>query len=170
MAGQAVRALAWVLVGVLLMGAAVWFAMPSLLLVQHKSPRDYEATVAALQQAIADKPDWKVPSVSDFQKTISETGFGPIDRVGSVALCNPRLGSPLNRSKLMRWITLMPALTILVPWASFRPGFGPMRTAWTIWSGYAGPPVSSARSAATLEAGGWVMVGSCAPGAEAVRR
>ncbi len=54
----------------------------------------------------------------------------------------------------MRWITLRPALTILVPWASFRPGSGPMRTARTTRSGHAGPPVSSARPAATMEAGG----------------
>ncbi len=67
----------------------------------------------------------------------------------------------------MRWITLMPTLTILVPWASFRPDSGPMRTAW---SGYAGPPVSSARPVATMEVGGWATVGSCAPGAEVVRR
>ena len=70
----------------------------------------------------------------------------------------------------MGWITPMPAFTILVPWASFRPGSGPMQTAWTTWSGYAGPPVSSARLVATMEAGGWAMVGSCAPLAEAVVR
>jgi uncharacterized protein (DUF302 family) len=112
MAGQAVRALAWVLVGMLLMGAAVWFAMPSLLLFQHKSPRDYEATVVALQQAIADKPDWKVPSVSDFQKTISETGFGPIDRVGSVALCNPRYASRILADEKNRKVTAFMPLAI----------------------------------------------------------
>jgi len=80
------------------------------------------------------------------------------------------LGSPLNRSKLMRWITLLPAFTILVPWASFRAGSGPMRTAWTTWSGCVGRMVSSARAAATMEAGGSAMVGSCARGAVAVRR
>jgi hypothetical protein len=70
----------------------------------------------------------------------------------------------------MTWITLMLELIVLVPWASFRLGSGPTRTAWTTWSGYAGPPVSSARRVATMEAGGWAMVGICAPVAEAVRR
>jgi len=60
MAGHPLRAIAWILVGMLLMGAIVWFTMPSLMVIQHKSPRDYQATVAALQQAIAAKQDWKI--------------------------------------------------------------------------------------------------------------
>ena len=71
---------------------------------------------------------------------------------------------------VMRWITLMPALTIPVPWANFRPGSRQMPTAWTTWIGCAGPPVSSARPVVTMEPGGWAMVGTCAPGAEVVRR
>ena len=93
-----------------------------------------------------------------------------MDRCTDGGVDNAAPGSPLNRSKLMTWLTLMPALIILIPWASFRPGSGPTRTAWTTWSGYAGPPVSFARPVATMEAGGWAMVGSCAPVAEAVRR
>ena len=37
-------------------------------------------------------------------------------------------GSPSNRSKLRRWITLVPARTTRGRWASFRPGSGPMLT------------------------------------------
>lgn len=80
------------------------------------------------------------------------------------------LGPPLNRSKRMGWITLMLALTILNPWASSRPGSEPMVTAWATWSGCGGPLASPARSAATMEAGGWTLVGSCTPGAVAVPR
>jgi hypothetical protein len=64
----------------------------------------------------------------------------------------------------------MPAFIIRGPWASSSPGSGPMRTAWTTLSGYAGRPALSARPVATMEAGGWATVGSCAPGAVAVRR
>ena len=51
-----------------------------------------------------------------------------------------------------------------------RPGSAPMRTAWTTWSGCGGPLASSARSAATTEAGGWAMDATGAPGAAAGRR
>ena len=78
------------------------------------------------------------------------------------------LGSPSNRSKLRRWITLVPARTTRGRWASFRPGSGPMLTAWTTWSGCDGPLASPAGPAATMGAGGWAMAGSCAPGAAVV--
>ena len=39
------------------------------------------------------------------------------------------LGYPFNRSKLRGWVTLVLARTIRSPWASYRPGSGPMRTA-----------------------------------------
>ena len=56
--------------------------------------------------------------------------------------------------KLSRWITLVLARTIRGPWASSRPGSGPMRTAWTTWNGCDGPLASPARAAATMGAGG----------------
>jgi hypothetical protein len=115
------------------------------------------------------------PAASGFFRGEGDGGkaschSGNADPIGRRRARKESLGSPLNRSKLMRWITLLPAFTILVPWASFRAGSGPMRTAWTTWSGCVGRMVSSARAAATMEAGGSAMVGSCARGAVAVRR
>lgn len=112
MAAHPIRALACILFGMLLMGAIVWFTMPTLMVIQHKSPRDYEATVAALQQAIAAKQDWKVPAISDFQKTINEAGHGPIDKVGSVALCNPRYASRILADPNNRKVTAFMPLAI----------------------------------------------------------
>ncbi|MFZ0791149.1 MAG: DUF302 domain-containing protein, partial [Chromatiaceae bacterium] len=112
MAGHPVRAISWVLVGMLLMGAIVWLTMPSLMLIEHKSPRDYQATISALQAAIASKQDWKVPAVSDFQQTITESGHGPIDRVGSVALCNPRYASRILADAKDRKVTAFMPLGI----------------------------------------------------------
>ncbi len=82
----------------------------------------------------------------------------------------PPRGYPFNRCKLSRWISLVLARTIRGPWASSRPGSGPMRTAWTTWSGCGGPPASPAWTAAMMGAGGWATVASCAQGAAAVRR
>jgi uncharacterized protein (DUF302 family) len=112
MAGHPLRAIAWILVGMLLMGAIVWFTMPALMVIQHKSPRDYQATVAALQQAIAAKQDWKIPLISDFQKTINESGHGPIDKVGSIALCNPRYASRILADPKDRKVTAFMPLSI----------------------------------------------------------
>ena len=90
---QAVQALLWMLIGMVFMGAAVWFLMPSMMLVVHESPLDYRETVAALNKVIESRPDWKAPKTYDFQRNIDDAGHGPIERVGSVALCNPLYAS-----------------------------------------------------------------------------
>lgn len=112
MANHPLRAIAWVLFGMVLMGAIVWFTMPALMVIQYESPRDYQGTVAALQQAIAAKQDWKIPSISDFQKTINEAGHGPIDKVGSIALCNPRYASRILADPRNRKVTAFMPLAI----------------------------------------------------------
>ena len=59
---------------------------------------------------------------------------GVLARNGESTL-RPLWGYPFNRCKLGLWISLALAPTIRGPWASFRLGSGPMRTAWTTWSG-----------------------------------
>ena len=47
--------------------------------------------------------------ISDFQKTITESGHGPIDKVGSIALCNPGYASRiLADPKNLKVMTFMP--------------------------------------------------------------
>ena len=82
MATRALQAAGWVLVGMIIMGLIVWITMPSLMLIEHKSPLDYEQTVAALNDVIANKQNWKVSNVFDYQKNIQDAAHGPIDRVG----------------------------------------------------------------------------------------
>jgi uncharacterized protein (DUF302 family) len=93
MARQAVRGIGWMLTGMVLMGAIVWILMPSMMLVVHESPLGYQETVNALNKVIESRPDWKVPVTYDFQQTIHDAGHGPIEQVGTVALCNPRYAS-----------------------------------------------------------------------------
>lgn len=50
------------------------------------------------------------------------------------------LGYPFRWSKLGRCVTLVLARSVGGPWASSRPVFGPIRTAWTILSGCDGLP------------------------------
>ena len=109
MAMKVIPALLWVLSGMVLMGIIVWFTMPTLMLIEHKSPLNYEGTVAALNKVIEKKQDWKVPKIFDFQKNIHDAGHGPIGRVGTVALCNPLYASRILEDDQNRMVTaLMP--------------------------------------------------------------
>jgi len=97
------QAVGWVLVGMALMGLVVWFAMPALMLIKHKSNRNYDETVAALSEAIKTKQDWRVLTVNDYQK--STAAFGKLERVGSVTICNPRYASRILASDADRGVT-----------------------------------------------------------------
>jgi len=107
-----VYAIVWMLIGMILMGAIVWFTMPSLMLIEHKSTLSYEETVAALNDVIENKQDWKVPKTFDFQKNINDAGHGPIERVGTVALCNPLYASRILEDDQNRKVTAFMPLGI----------------------------------------------------------
>jgi len=81
-----VLAIVWVLVGMALMGLLVWFTMPSLMLVRHKS-----------------KLGWKVLTVNDYQK--STEAFVALERVGSINICNPRYASTILADEKNRGVT-----------------------------------------------------------------
>ena len=105
-----VRAAGWILVGMALMGVIVWFAMPSMMLVKHKSPRSYDDTVAALSEALTKKPDWRVLTVNDYQKTTAT--FGAIEKVASMSICNPRYASKILAQEANRGVTAFMPLAI----------------------------------------------------------
>ena len=75
----------------------------------------------------------------------------------------PIWGYPFNRSYHMfsAWRILALASTTRARLASFKPGFEPMRTAWTTSNGCGGPTASSVRVAATKAVGAWAMAASC---------
>lgn len=97
------QAAGWVLVGMVLMGLIVWFTLPSLMLVKHKSKLNYDETVAALSAALKKKQDWRVLAVNDYQK--STAAFGALERVGSVTVCNPRYASKILANDEDRGVT-----------------------------------------------------------------
>jgi len=86
-------ALLWIVVGMVLMGLIVWKVMPGMMLIQHKSSKNFDETVAVIGDAVKKKHDWKILVVNDFQKSIGEGGHGEMNRIGSIALCNPRYAS-----------------------------------------------------------------------------
>ena len=107
---SAIRAAGWVLVGMLLMGLIVWFTMPSLMLIKHKSTRSYDDTIAVLGEALKTKPDWRVLTVNDYQK--STAAFGAIERVGSMNICNPRYASRILANDTDRGATAFMPLAL----------------------------------------------------------
>lgn len=106
----ALHAASGVMVGMVLMGLIVWFTMPSLMLVKHKSNRSYDETVAVLSAALKKKQDWTVLTVNDYQK--STAAFGAIERVGSVTICNPRYASKILANDVDRGVTAFMPLGI----------------------------------------------------------
>lgn len=105
-----VSAVGGVVVGMVLMGLVVWFAMPSMMLITHKSSRGYDDTVAALSEALKTKPDWRVLTVNDYQK--STAAFGAMERVGSMNICNPRYASKILANDADRGVTAFMPLAL----------------------------------------------------------
>jgi uncharacterized protein (DUF302 family) len=93
----------WVLVGMALMGVIVWFTMPLLMLVKHKSKLSYDETVTALSETLMKKQDWHVLNVNDFQKSTKD--FVTLERVGSIDICNPRYVSKILADDKNRGVT-----------------------------------------------------------------
>ncbi len=110
MSRKALHAAGWVVVGMVLMGLIVWFTMPSLMLIKHKSGRNYMDTVAALSEAVGKKQDWKMLAVNDYQK--STAAFGSLERVGSMNICNPRYASKILAADANRGVTAFMPLAI----------------------------------------------------------
>lgn len=107
---SALHAVGWVLVGMVLMGLIVWFTMPSIMLIKHKSSRGYDDTISALTEALKKKQDWRVLTVNDYQK--STAAFGAMERVGSMNICNPRSASKILANDADRGVTAFMPLAI----------------------------------------------------------
>ena len=93
----------WVLVGMAFMGLIVWFTMPLLMLIKHKSKLSYDETVVVLSENLKKKQDWHVIDVNDFQKSTEE--FITLERVGSISICNPRYVSKILADDENRGVT-----------------------------------------------------------------
>ena len=104
------QAIGWVLLGMVLMGLIVWFVMPSMMLVTHKSRRGYAETLAALNEAVARKQGWKVLAVNDYQQATAP--FAALEHVGSVNVCNARYASTILTSDKNRIVSAFMPLAV----------------------------------------------------------
>ncbi len=108
--GNTIKAIRWMLTGMVLMGIIVWFTMPSLMLIKYRSDLTYDETVSKLSETVQEKPDWKVLTVHDYQKATE--AFGIIERTGSINICNPRYASKILANDADRGVTAMMPLAI----------------------------------------------------------
>jgi len=99
-----------VLAGMALMGLIVWFTMPSLMLIKHKSSKSYDDTVSVLSETLKKKQDWRVLAINDYQK--STAAFGAMEHVGSMTICNPRYASKILSEDANRGVTAFMPLAI----------------------------------------------------------
>jgi uncharacterized protein (DUF302 family) len=97
-------------VGMVLMGLIVWFAMPSLMLIKHRSNRSYDDAVAILGESLQKKQDWHVIQTRDHQEATA--GFGALERVCSVSVCNPRYSAKILADDANRGVTAFMPLAI----------------------------------------------------------
>lgn len=77
-----------VIVGFLVMGLIVWFAMPVMMINVHESRYGFEETVAAVEESVTSQKGWKVAEVFDIQKNIVNAGYKDMTNVKIVAVCN----------------------------------------------------------------------------------
>jgi len=112
MAKRVSTAMFFIVIGMLLMGVGVWIMMPKMMLTTYKSESNYEETINKLRIAIDTKDDWKIPKEFDFQKNIQDAGHGNIEKVGSIAICNPKYASMILSEDPNRKVTAIMPLTI----------------------------------------------------------
>ncbi len=104
--------LLFIVIGILIMGAGVWIMMPKMMLTTYKSEGDFEETVKKLKAAINSKGSWKVTKEFDFQKNIHDAGHNKIEKVGSIAICNPGYASTILSEVPNRKVTAMMPITL----------------------------------------------------------
>jgi len=105
-----IQVLIWIIVGMFLMGLIVWFTMPLLMLVKHKSRLSYAETVTTLSENLNKKQDWKVLTVNDYKK--STEAFVNLEQTASVNICNPRYASRILADDKDRGVTAFMPLGI----------------------------------------------------------
>jgi uncharacterized protein (DUF302 family) len=98
------------LIGMVIMGLIVWFTMPSLMLIKHKSNRSYDDTLAILSEGFPKKQDWHLLKITDYQENTAP--FGAMERVCSMNVCNPRYAWQILSDDANRGVTAFMPLAV----------------------------------------------------------
>lgn len=105
-----VTTIVWIVIGMLLMGAIVWLAMPAMMLRKRRSRHNYQNTIAELTAIIEKKQDWHVIAVNDYKEKTA--AFGKLEPVGSMNICNPRYASQILTDDANRRVTAFMPLSV----------------------------------------------------------
>jgi uncharacterized protein (DUF302 family) len=96
-----------IVLGLMVMGAAVWFAMPKLMLIKRRTDRSYTQTVQVLTESLQKLPDWRLKLMNNYQE--STASFGKIEPICSMNVCNSRLAYDILSEDANRGVTaIMP--------------------------------------------------------------
>ncbi|MGV8145211.1 MAG: DUF302 domain-containing protein [Alkaliphilus sp.] len=83
-----IMGLVGILVGIITMGAIMFFTMPSMMLLEDQSNYDFDASVEKFEQAVKEN-GWKVVVIHDMKETLA--GFGhDVMEVKIFELCSSR--------------------------------------------------------------------------------
>jgi len=77
------------LVGFIVAGAAVWFAMPKLMFIIRKSRYDVDETVEKIQAAAERMGGWQVPKIYNIQQSLIKAGHTDATPLRIMSLCHP---------------------------------------------------------------------------------
>ena len=96
-----------VVVGLLIMGAMVWFAMPKLMMIKRKTDRTYTQAVQILTETVEKMPEWRLRLISDHQSNTAS--YGKLEPICSMNICNTRLAYEILSEDANRGVTaIMP--------------------------------------------------------------
>jgi len=96
-----------VVVGLLIMGAMVWFAMPKLMMIKRKTDRTYTQAVQILTETVEKMPEWRLRLISDHQANTAS--YGKLEPICSMNICNTRLAYEILSEDANRGVTaIMP--------------------------------------------------------------
>jgi uncharacterized protein (DUF302 family) len=96
-----------VVVGLLIMGAMVWFAMPKLMMIKRKTDRTYTQAVQILTETVEKMTEWRLRLISDHQANTAS--YGKLEPICSMNICNTRLAYEILSEDANRGVTaIMP--------------------------------------------------------------
>ncbi|MBD3234872.1 MAG: DUF302 domain-containing protein [candidate division Zixibacteria bacterium] len=88
MSNKIVVFLAGVFSGLVMMGAVVWFSLPSLMIAEYESSMGFDDTIEAINRTAADR-GWLNPKTYDIQKSLQKAGYPDMTKLRIMSLCQP---------------------------------------------------------------------------------
>ncbi|NQE44557.1 hypothetical protein C5S31_00870 [ANME-1 cluster archaeon GoMg2] len=79
---------AGLVIGLIVMGVAVWTLMPGMMITVHESKLGFEETVSAINGSAIER-GWTVPKIYDIQTSLKKAGHEDMTRVKILSICQP---------------------------------------------------------------------------------